>query len=177
MSKSTNNLKTVLDKLTGLARAHGLNDTEWAAKAGLRKETLSRLRRQQNCDFKTLRALAAAVDAQVGVVDFAPYDITSDGHFPVRLDRQYEEWLLALCASHSLNLSQWTAMGPRFFMAGLAVMLASVDGFNRQGLLELAENLHPGASEPVVFDHWLKHSPLRPSRFLPMLEMEISHAA
>ena len=55
-------------------------------------------------------------------------------------------------------------------------MIASVDGFDRPGLLDLAERLHPGASERAVFAHWLKRSPLRPSRFLPMLDMAVKHA-
>ena len=41
----------------------------------------------------------------------------------------------------------------------------------------LAEVLHPGATEVPVFARWLKRSPLRPSRFLPMLAMETRHAA
>ena len=53
-------------------------------------------------------------------------------------------------------------------MAGLAVMLAGVDGFDRPGLLALAEVLHPGAGEPEVFSRWLQRSPLRPYRFLPI---------
>jgi len=62
-------------------------------------------------------------------------------------------------------------------MAGLAVMLASVTEFDRRGLLALAESLHPGASEPAVFAQWLKRSPVRPSRLLPMVEQEVRHAA
>ena len=177
MEKSTHHLGTVLDELTKAARAHGMNDTQWAARAGLRKETLSRLRRRQSCDFATLRALAEAVDARVGVVEVAPSAVSPDGHFPVQMDREYEERLLHMCASHSLEPTCWAATGPRFFMAGLAVMVASVDGFDRRGLLSLAEQLHPGASEPAVFALWLKRSPLRPSRFLPMLEMKVKHAA
>jgi hypothetical protein len=37
--------------------------------------------------------------------------------------------------------------------------------------------LHPGASEVAVFDRWLQRSPLRPSRFLPLLEVRLDHAA
>jgi hypothetical protein len=177
MLKSTHSLSTVLDELTHAARARGLNDTEWAARAGLRKETLSRLRRRQSCGFATLCALAEAVDGRVGVVDVAPHAASPDGHFPALMDREYEERLLNLCASRSLASAHWTGIGPRFFMAGLAVMMASVAGFDRRGLLALAEQLHPGASEPAVFAYWLERSPLRPSRFLPMLEMEVKHAA
>ena len=160
-----------------MARVHGLNDSAWAARAGLRKETLSRLRRRQSCDFATLRALAEAVNARIDVIDAAPLAASPDGHFPAQIDRGYEQQLLDLCASGSLDHMRWVATGPSFFMAGLAVMVASVAGFERRDLLALAEQLHPGASEPVVFALWLKRSPLRPSRFLPMLEMELKHAA
>ena len=176
MTKSTFNLSTVLDELTHVARACGLNDTEWAARASVPKETLSRLRRRQNCDFRTLLALANAVDVRLGIVDETLPALTQDGHFPAKLDRDYEEKLLKLCASRSLTPQRWTAVGPRFFMAGLAVMLASVVGFDRRGLLCLAEHLSPGASQPEIFARWLKHSPLRPTRFLPMLEMWVKHA-
>ena len=102
---------------------------------------------------------------------------TSDGHFPRELSRDYERQLLALCASRQLDPAAWSAAGPTFFMAGLAVMLAGNADADRHGLLALAEILQPGATEVPVFARWLKRSPLRPSRFLPMLAMEIKHAA
>ncbi len=68
-------------------------------------------------------------------------------------------------------------MAPAFFMAGLAVMLAGEANWDRRALLDLAEGLHPGATEVAVFARWLKRSPPRPSRFLPMLAMELQHAA
>lgn len=177
MNKSTNRLGAVLDELTRTARSRELNDTCWAARAGLRKETLSRLRRRQSCDFKTLLALADAVDMRLDAVSDAVPVLSPDGHFPLGLDRDYEERLLNLCASRSLTPQRWAAAGPRFFMAGLAVMVASMAGFDRRGLLSLAEYLCPGASEPAVFARWLKRSPLRPARFLPMLDMSVKHAA
>ena len=102
---------------------------------------------------------------------------TPDGHFPRDLARDYEQQLLALCASRNLDPAAWVAAGPAFFMAGLAVMLASNSDADRRGLLGLAEALHPGATEVSVFARWLNRSPLRPSRFLPMLAMETRHAA
>jgi len=42
--------------------ALGLTDTAWANRAGVWKETLSRLRRREACDFETLRSLAHAVE-------------------------------------------------------------------------------------------------------------------
>jgi hypothetical protein len=176
MNKSTS-LASVLDTLTDAARALGLTDTGWAQRAGLRKETLSRLRRRTSCDYATLNALADVVGLQVTVVSGAGPGASEDGHFPSGIQRDYEEQLLQLCVSGTLDPVRWAAAGPRFFMAGLAVMLASVDGLDRKGLLALAERLHPGASEPAAFAHWLKRSPLRPSRFLPMLAMDTRHAA
>jgi hypothetical protein len=102
---------------------------------------------------------------------------TADGHFPNELSREYEDRLLTLCASRRLDAAEWAAAGPAFFMAGLAVMLASSADADRRALLALAENLHPGATEVPVFARWLRRSPLRPSRFLPMLAMAKKHAA
>lgn len=99
------------------------------------------------------------------------------GEFPERLDRDYEARLLALTAVGARDVEAWRAVGPPFFMAGLAVMLASVHGENRRELLDLAEALYPGASRPEAFRYWLRYSPVRPSRFLPMYGMESRHAA
>jgi len=177
MDKSTKKLEAILAALTRAARQRALNDSEWAARAGLRKETLSRLRRRSSCDFATLEALADVVGCKLLVAPDLPADTTTDGHFPQHVGRDYEERLLELCATQSREPTRWAALGPRFFMAGLAVMLASSPGGDRQGLLALAESLHPGASEPAVFTQWLKHTPVRPSRFLPLLEKQIQHAA
>jgi hypothetical protein len=154
----------------------GLTDSAWADRAGVRKETLSRLRRRQTCDFETLRLLAAAVGAQLGVLEVRAPDSTRDGHFPVTVSRDYEEQLIELCGSGDLEPVRWLGAGPRFFMAGLAVMLASVKGDDRRNLLALAEYLHPGASEVAVFNRWLERSPLRPTRFLPLLDARLDHA-
>jgi hypothetical protein len=177
MAKSTSNLTEVLRALLLRARAAGLTDTAWATRAGVRKETLSRLRGRDTCDFATLSSLASAVDCRLGVLDSGADDQAADGHFPRRLRREYEDKLLQLCASSTLDVARWQELGPRFFMAGLAVMLAGHRGFDRRALLDLAEQLHPGASEPEVFARWLKQSPLRPSRFLPMLDVRVRRAA
>ncbi len=164
--------------LTRRAREMGLSDTGWANRAGIRKETLSRLRSRQSCDFETLRLLAETVGTRVGVLEMHAPGSTADGHFPEKLDRDYEERLVELSASGDLDTQRWAGMGPRFFMAGLAVMLASAGNTDRRGLLELAERLHPGASEVPVFNRWLERSPLRPTRFLPLLELAgRTHAA
>jgi hypothetical protein len=175
MSKSTDVLAAALSELTTRARAAGLTDTAWAERVGVRKETLSRLRGRATCDFSTLNSLAEAVGARLTVT--GPSVATTGRHFPASMDREYEQRLLDLCASRTLNPERWEQLGPRFFMAGLAVMLASTRDFDRRSQLALAEELHPGASEPGVFARWLKASPLRPSRFLPMLSVRVKCAA
>jgi DNA-binding phage protein len=177
MQKSTPHLATLLAQLSQMARAAGLTDTQWAMRAGVRKETLSRLRHRSTCDLATLNALSEAVNARLELVTTAGSTTSADGHFPAAVDRDYERQLVELCASRSLALDRWIQLGPRFFMAGLAVMLASVAGYDRRALLALAELLHPGSSDPAVFARWLERSPLRPSRFLPQLSAERRHAA
>lgn len=178
MKKSTTPLSETLDALTKRARSLGFSDTEWASRAGVRKETLSRLRRRQSCDFETLRLLAHAVGAGVGVLETSLPNTSPDGHFPAKLDRDYEEKLVELTLSGDLEPERWIRMGPRFFMAGLAVMLASAGNVDRRGLLNLAERVHPGASEVGVFSRWLERSPLRPTRFLSLVDAaHPAHAA
>ena len=177
MSTSTTDLKRLLDSLTVAARQKGLNDASWAAAAGFSKETLSRLRRRSSCDLSTLTALGDAAGASLSVTIANQPATTPDGHLPSELSRDYEHQLLTLCASRRLDPAAWAAAGPAFFMAGLAVMLASNADADRRSLLALAEILHPGATEIRVFANWLKRSPVRPSRFLPMLAMETKHAA
>ncbi|MGQ0835282.1 MAG: helix-turn-helix domain-containing protein [Gammaproteobacteria bacterium] len=182
MSKSTNGLGPLLDTLTRHARRLGLTDTEWAARAGVRKETLSRLRSRSTCDLHTLRALASAVGRSLGILPAAGNGVTSDDHFPVTVDRDLEDRLVELCASGSYEADDWSALGDPFFMAGLAVLLASSRSYDRRRLLALAEQLHPGASEPAVFARWLERSPVRPWRFLPLVdararESRLAHAS
>jgi len=169
MSESTH-LRDLLATLTRDARRMGLTDAAWAGRAGLRKESLSRLRRRDTCDFATLLALAEAVGARVDIRPAPTDDLSPDGHFPAGVNRDLEERLADLCARDETDPNAWTALGPPFFMAGLAVMLAGAPGHDRSGLLELAERLHPGASEPAVFARWLERSPVRPSRFLPAVK-------
>ena len=169
MKKSTSQLTTILKALHLRARAAGITDTEWAARAGIRKETLSRLRGRHSCDFETLQNLARVVGASVDVIDGRVPGSTQDGRFPARVDREYEEQLLDLCASSEMDPQRWRNCGPSFFMAGLAVMVASVPEFDRRSWLNLAEALHAGSSQVGVFSLWLERSPIRPSRFLPML--------
>lgn len=173
MDGSTTQLKALLEELTRVARAAGVNDSQWARAAGLRKESLSRLRKRDNCDFASLQALAEAVGMDIGVVPVARKPRLGEELFPARVDRPYEEHLLQLCGSRRLVLREWSGTGPRFFMAGVATMLASVRGLNRRALLELAEALNPGMSQPDAFQRWLAASPLRPARFIPLLKARL----
>jgi hypothetical protein len=162
-------METVLAALRQEARRRGLSDAAWSRAAGLRKETLSRLRGRRTCDFATLEALARAVGATVTVSAAAPVGLAPDGHFPAGVDRDVEARLLELCASGTVDPESWRRAGPAFFVAGLAVMLAGARGFDRSRYLALAERLHPGSSTPEAFAAWLARSPVRPARFLPML--------
>jgi len=175
--KKSSDLQSLVGALSERAQALGLTDTEWARRAAVRKETLSRLRSRESCDFVTLQMLAEAVGARVGVLDERLPNATASGLFPARLGRDYEERLVELCASGDLDTQRWLEYGPRFFMAGLAVMMASAPGADRSRLLRLAEVLHPGMSEPAVFARWLEQGPLRASRFLPMVQSEKPHAS
>jgi hypothetical protein len=170
-------LNNILEDLEREVRALRLTDTQWAARAGIRKETLSRLRGRRSCDFGTLDALARVVGSRIGVIAGNAIKTTRDGRFPAIYDRDFEARLIDLCASRDLDAAVWERLGPKFFMAGLAVMLASVPEFDRRSMLELAERLHAGSSQADVFALWLKGSPLRPSRFLPMLRASSRHAA
>ena len=124
-------LNTLLDTLTARARAQGLTDTEWARRAGVRKETLSRLRRRQDCGLSTLQALAREVGATLALSEaFAP----PAARFPATMDRATEARLLRLAASEAADVAEWNAAGPPAFMAGLAVMLASAAGWTWQNV-------------------------------------------
>jgi hypothetical protein len=177
MNKSTSKLLDILADLRGRARSLGITDTEWAARAGVRHETLSRLRHRESCDFTTLRNLATVVGTDIAIVDGHAPRSTEDGLYPAGLDRKFEERLLGLCASGILDAEHWRRHGPAFFMAGLAVMIASTPEFDRRAYLNLAELLHAGSTQSGVFAMWLERSPVRPSRFLPMLTMQTRHAA
>lgn len=147
------------------AKARFASDAGWAQAAGLPRETLSRLKKQPSCDLRTLGALAASAGYRLLAV---PDTALGDELVPARFDRGHEDRLLDLCASGELDPGVWRAHGPAFFMAGLAVMLASARGFERERYLRLAEALHAGSSTPEVFGLWLSRSPVRAARFLPM---------
>ena len=166
MTTSTALLPTkLLDQMSTAAKARFSTDSNWAKASGLPKETLSRLKRNPSCGLQTLGALAQSAGYTLVAV---PASIQQGEHLPDRFDREYEDDLLHLCASGNVDPDAWRAHGPGFFMGGLAVLLASARGFERERYLRLAEALHPGVSTPEVFAMWLQRSPLRAGRFLPM---------
>lgn len=158
----------LLGEMATAAKAMYATDAAWAAASGVTKETLSRLKGQESCDLRTLGALARAAGLTLAVVPaLAPGgDHPSDG-----FGREREEDLLDLCVSGNVDPALWRRHGSGFFVGGLAVLLASVPGFDRQRYLRLAEALHAGVSTTEVFAMWLEKSPLRPSRFLTMVRM------
>lgn len=83
--------------------------------------------------------------------------------------RLKEEAMLALCAG-ALDVKAWRRAGTPRFMAGMALMLASVSGLDRARYLALAKKLDPTALSVEAFEAWLATNPYKPSRFLPMLE-------
>jgi prevent-host-death family protein len=91
-----------------------------------------------------------------------------------RLD---EERVLELCARGDFRPSRWLRAGDPRQLAGVAVILASLDGFDRPRMLALAERLHPGMSTPAGFSRWLSSSPIQAARFLPMLHARIREEA
>src|SRR5260221_5638624 len=115
METSTTSLAQTLTILTRQARTLGWTDAEWATRAGVRKETLSRLRRRQSCDFETLRSLAQAVGARLGVLEVQRPDSTVDGHFPTTVDREYEERLVELRVSSDPGPGRWARIGAQVF--------------------------------------------------------------
>ena len=88
--------------------------------------------------------------------------------------RAEEERVLELCASGDLRPSRWARAGDREFLAGVAALLASMPEFPRARLLALAERLSPGMNSVERFGRWMRHSPLDPARFVPMLRERIA---
>lgn len=161
-------LARLLSDLSRRARLRGWSDAEWARQAGVPKETLCRLRSRASCELATLEALSAAVAAEIRIVPGRP-SLTVDGRWPRRLDRAAEDRLLDVLASGRRDAEEWRALGPPFFVAGLAVLMANLDERERRRYLALAETLHPGSTTPDVFATWLAGTPLPPSRLVPRL--------
>lgn len=155
----------LLAQMQPAAAARYASAARWAAAGGLPRETLSRLKRNPSCDFRTLAALARAAGYTLAAI---PDAAAGGEHMPASWGREAEEGLLDLCASGNLDPAVWRQHGPAFFMGGVAVLLASARGFERERYMRLAEALHPGISTPEVFGLWLKRTPVRAARFLPM---------
>lgn len=163
-------LPKLLQEMSAAAAARGLSHRQWAFAAGVRPETVSRLRHRDDCDLSTLEVLARAVGLTIEAAPAPAVRAKKFAHMPAHYGREEEEQLLDLCLAREPDLERWRAAGPSFFMGGLAVMLAGVDGYDRARFLDLAEALHPGVTTAEAFAMWLEQSPVRPSRFLPLLE-------
>jgi hypothetical protein len=164
-------LHDLLQTMTMRVRERGWTDRQWAFTAKIRPETLSRVRHRGSCDIATLDALARACGLELVTRDPAvavPTD--ASGMFPGHFDRALEERLLTLCVSGDVDPAHWRALGPTFFVAGLAAMLSCFDDLDPDDrYAKLAEVLHPGVLAFSAFRLWLHRSPVKASRFLPML--------
>lgn len=96
---------------------------------------------------------------------------------PKSLSRAQEERLLELAASGDTRPSRWRRAGPPQLLAGLAALLGSLDLGNRERLLALAEQLWPGMSTLEVANEWLRDSPIKADRFVPMLRARLEQRA
>jgi len=95
-----------------------------------------------------------------------------DDPIPLPFTRKLETQLIDLAASDNTDSTTWRKHGSPFFMSGLAVLLASARGVDREKYPGLAEELHPGMIELEVFDRWLKLTPIRAARFLPRVRQQ-----
>ena len=57
----------LIEPIAAAARARGLSMRQVALQAGVRPETVSRIRRRANCDYDTLARLAAAAGLEIGM--------------------------------------------------------------------------------------------------------------
>ena len=93
---------------------------------------------------------------------------------PRSLSRAEEERLLQLAASGDTRPSRWRRAGHPRLLAGVAVLLGSLDLGDRERLLALAEQLWPGMSTLEVANEWLRRSPVKADRFVPMLRARLA---
>jgi antitoxin (DNA-binding transcriptional repressor) of toxin-antitoxin stability system len=84
-----------------------------------------------------------------------------------------EERAVELCVGGDFRPSRWQRAGDPRTLAGVAAMLASEEGFDRNRMLALAERLCPEMSTPGGFSRWLAGAPVQAARFLPMLRARI----
>jgi antitoxin (DNA-binding transcriptional repressor) of toxin-antitoxin stability system len=93
---------------------------------------------------------------------------------PKSLTRAEEERLLALAASGDTRPSRWRRAGDPQLLAGVAVLMGSLDLGPRERLFALAEQLWPGMSTLEVANDWLRRSPVKADRFVPMLRARLA---
>lgn len=92
---------------------------------------------------------------------------------PRSLSRSEEERLIELAASGDTRPSRWRRAGNPRLLAGLAALLGSLDLGDRERLFALAEHLWPAMSTLEVANDWLRHSPIKADRFVPMLKARL----
>jgi antitoxin (DNA-binding transcriptional repressor) of toxin-antitoxin stability system len=96
------------------------------------------------------------------------------GRMPKSLSRAEEERLVKLAASGDTRPSRWRRAGDPQLLAGLAALLGSLDLGHRERLFALAEQLWPGMSTLAVANEWLRRSPVKADRFVPMLRAQLA---
>ena len=160
---TTFNLRDGLAHLERAASRLGLNRGRWAERAGVRPETLSRLFARDDCDLRTFTSLAGAANQRLLLVGQPERDM------PGAWSRDAERKYALLCASTSTEVALWLREGPRYFLSGLAMMMANARGADREAYLALATALCPAMQDPAEFETWLSMTPAKPSRFLPMV--------
>lgn len=96
---------------------------------------------------------------------------------PKSLARPEEERLLQLAESGDTRPSRWRRAGDPQLLAGLAMLLGTLDLGDRDRLLALAEELWPGMSTVEVANEWLRHTPIKADRFVPMLRERLAQRA
>ena len=104
----------------------------------------------------------------------APRKKQGTAPMPKSLSRAEEERLLQLAASGDTRPSRWRRAGHPRLLAGVAVLLGSLDLGDRERLLALAEQLWPGMSTLEVANEWLRHSPIKADRFVPTLRARLA---
>jgi prevent-host-death family protein len=96
---------------------------------------------------------------------------------PKSLSRSEEERLLELAASGDTRPSRWRRAGDPQLLAGVAVLMGSLDLGPRERLFALAEHLWPGMSALEVANEWLRRTPVKADRFVPMLRARLAQEA
>ena len=90
-----------------------------------------------------------------------------------RWTRREEERVVELCGRGDFRPSRWLRAGDPHTLAGVAVMLASMEDFSRETMLALAERLDPGMTRPAKFGRWLARTPVQAARFLPLVKARL----